>query len=205
MSSLYTNSSFRDPKRQIRLLRLHTQKNDAEIVCSLEVHDFDDTCPKYVAISYTWGDVAPTVSIRVNNMTIRVRLLCWHALWQMQYHAKGQEITLWIDSVCINQDDNAEKNAQVAMMGRIYQSAASVASCLGPGNQLGEASAALRDERKENFSRTLELLEQMPYFDRIWIKQEIVLARELQLYCGLDSMPWQDVNEMLQPRSNPER
>ncbi|RDW56510.1 hypothetical protein BP5796_13151 [Coleophoma crateriformis] len=42
---------------------------------------------------------------------------------------------IWIDALCVNQNDNDEKARQVAMMGRIYQSAKSVIVWLGRERQ----------------------------------------------------------------------
>lgn len=39
---------------------------------------------------------------------------------------KSGELRLWIDAICINQDDLSERNAQVSVMGRIHQDASSV-------------------------------------------------------------------------------
>ena len=43
--------------------------------------------------------------------------------------------TLWIDAICINQDDMAERNAQVAMMADIYDRAMNVCVWLGEGDE----------------------------------------------------------------------
>ncbi|KAF5541755.1 heterokaryon incompatibility 6 OR allele [Fusarium mexicanum] len=43
----------------------------------------------------------------------------------------GRGVSLWIDAICINQDDIAERNSQVAMMSQIYGSARCVVAWLG--------------------------------------------------------------------------
>jgi hypothetical protein len=43
-----------------------------------------------------------------------------------------EDVTLWIDQICINQEDNAEKESQVGLMGRVYSSASQVIVWLGP-------------------------------------------------------------------------
>ncbi len=40
---------------------------------------------------------------------------------------------IWIDAICINQNDNFEKASQVRLMGRIYEHAMGV-TWLGPGS-----------------------------------------------------------------------
>jgi hypothetical protein len=44
---------------------------------------------------------------------------------------QSQPRYLWIDALCINQDDDYERSAQVAIMGRIYQTARRVISWIG--------------------------------------------------------------------------
>ncbi|KAF5131153.1 Heterokaryon incompatibility protein 6, OR allele [Metarhizium anisopliae] len=41
---------------------------------------------------------------------------------------------IWADTICINQEDVAEKSAQVAMMDRIYSNAMYTLACLGPSD-----------------------------------------------------------------------
>lgn len=52
---------------------------------------------------------------------------------------------IWIDRICINQDDSAEVASQIMMMGRIYQSCVSVIAWLGiAGLETGLAFEGLR-------------------------------------------------------------
>lgn len=217
MSILYNDVPLDQPKQQIRLLRLVSgdAHNDQAAEYSLEAFQFDVNCPEYIAISYTWGDVAPNLPITVNGQVLPIRLNCWYAVWQMSLHNPGWRV--WIDSICINQSNNEEKNAQVAMMGSIYQRANHVASCLGQGDVLRWAREALKyttvnepsysdgkanaasgvhtDKVEEHdrdpsglISRVRQCLELNPYFDRIWIKQEVILARQVMLCAGTDTM-----------------
>ncbi len=57
--------------------------------------------------------------------------------------ALASEVLLWADGICINQADVPEKNVQVAMMRRIYESARKVVVWLGPPDSAVEA--ALRE------------------------------------------------------------
>jgi hypothetical protein len=42
-----------------------------------------------------------------------------------------EALTIWIDAICINQDDNLERSAQVQIMGSIYQTAKRLRIWLG--------------------------------------------------------------------------
>jgi len=47
----------------------------------------------------------------------------------------NQEIPIFVDQICINQADKAERSSQVMLMGHIYRMAASVLAWLGPSTQ----------------------------------------------------------------------
>jgi hypothetical protein len=54
----------------------------------------------------------------------------------MHHHFRPEEHAFWIDSMGMDPVDNAEKSAQVAMMGKIYENAALVAACIGTSDVL---------------------------------------------------------------------
>ncbi|KAF2461212.1 heterokaryon incompatibility, partial [Lineolata rhizophorae] len=85
--------------------------------------------PKYEALSYTWGDALDRHSIACEGKTIRVTANLLSAL----QHLRQPDVTriLWVDAVCINQGNIAERDAQVRMMGDIYRMAARVLVWLG--------------------------------------------------------------------------
>ncbi|EMR88686.1 putative ankyrin and het domain protein [Botrytis cinerea BcDW1] len=202
MSSPYADIPLLRPDKQVRLLRLEQSSSDSDYYCfSLTVHDFCDDVyhPKYIAISYTWGDFVPEMTIIVNGKRMRVRFNCWYALWQMRHH--GFTDYLWIDSLCINQDNNEEKNFQVAIMGSIYESALWVASCIGTGDTIGAIQPPSATDGGEEAKIAREKLrgrfDQIPYFDRVWIKQEIILARDITLFYGLNRVSWEDFSMLM--------
>jgi hypothetical protein len=86
--------------------------------------------PAYIALSYTWGDTAHRVGILVNGATIMVTKNLEAALRHVRLQDKP--LTLWIDALCINQSDEAEKNEQLEQMRQIYVQALSVVAWLGP-------------------------------------------------------------------------
>ncbi|ESZ92040.1 hypothetical protein SBOR_7570 [Sclerotinia borealis F-4128] len=206
MSSLYADLPLLQPDKQIRLLRLEQSSSDCDDYnFSLAVHDFhDDARPSYIAISYTWGDAVPLLSIIVNGNKIRVQFNCWYALWQMRHH--GFTDYLWIDSLCINQDNDEEKNFQVAIMGSIYECALWVASCLGTGETIGAIQSALASNDNEALIARVKLRErfdQIPYFDRIWIKQEIILAHAITIFYGVEKISWEDFTLLINAGEDP--
>ncbi|KAJ2971155.1 hypothetical protein NUW58_g9496 [Xylaria curta] len=86
--------------------------------------------PSYVAISYVWGDESETSTISINGADVQVRTNLVQALASIR--AFNHETYIWVDSVCINQEDKAEKAYMVAYMAPIFACASFVYAFLGP-------------------------------------------------------------------------
>lgn len=92
--------------------------------------------PKYEALSYTWGSsdnpqtvhVDDSLSHQPTTLLIGQNLAC--AIRHLRYSDRPR--TLWVDAICINQDDIQERGNQVACMGHIYSLASRVIAWLGP-------------------------------------------------------------------------
>jgi hypothetical protein len=83
----------------------------------------------YDALSYEWGAPEPKFSIGVGNGCIQVTKNCYEALIKLRHLARKR--ILWIDAICIDQEDEKDKSHQVAMMADIYSKADRVIVWLG--------------------------------------------------------------------------
>jgi len=135
-----TRVAFHDPATQIRLLHLDPSSTDDNISATLDVWD-KDSAPSYNAISYVCGTSPARNGITVNDQTVLVRDNCFEALQQTNLHFPGCYV--WVDAICINKNDLAEKSAQVAIMGMIYVKAAHVLACIGPTDSFFQSIRAL--------------------------------------------------------------
>ncbi|EXA46662.1 hypothetical protein FOVG_04007 [Fusarium oxysporum f. sp. pisi HDV247] len=129
----FKHQPLADPANQIRLLEVISLP-DMPMELSLSVHEITKDSD-YYAISYTWGDSCFTKEIIINGRPMMVTENCHYALTQVRDRypsLHGTSIFIWIDSICINQNDNDEKSDQVAMMGNIYTRASKVLACIGP-------------------------------------------------------------------------
>ena len=79
--------------------------------------------PKYEALSYVWGDKKPLLEILVNESYFNITGNLWFALLQLRQRSRAGPNRFWIDAICINQNDDAERSAQVSQMRRIYNTA----------------------------------------------------------------------------------
>ncbi|KAK7225101.1 hypothetical protein V2G26_013104 [Clonostachys chloroleuca] len=129
-SSLYANLKISG--RQIRLLTILS--TEPEISCRLEVAELKGEL-SFNALSYVWGDPRVTKAILVNGHRILVTINLVSALEYAPYHLrKSKHATskkLWVDAICINQEDIAEKSRQVSLMKHIYSQSDIVLCWLG--------------------------------------------------------------------------
>jgi len=144
--------------KEIRLLLLHAGQGEDQIQCSLRVVSLHDG-PKFEALSYVWGEKDPTDNTRINldgqSFSITPNL---HAALKRLRQTSSQR-TLWVDAVCINQGDNAEKSVQVAMMSDIYARTSGAILWLGeePELPVPTVSLAQRQELDAVLAQTEQL------------------------------------------------
>ncbi|KAF5654950.1 cytochrome P450 monooxygenase cytochrome P450 monooxygenase [Fusarium sp. NRRL 25303] len=152
-SSLYDNLKISGA--QIRLLTITS--TTPVISCEMDVTELHDQLP-FNVLSYVWGDPKVTEIILVNGheypvtTSLASALRCVPQHLSQSKHAAGQK--LWVDAICINQVDNAEKSHQVAKMGEIYSQSALVLCWLGPlSDPIGAAIDVVQITAFERFSR----------------------------------------------------
>lgn len=114
---------------QIRLLSLEPAKErSAPLVCSLSKISLNSP-PPFEALLYTWGAFGDDAVI-LHSIPFKVTANLDSALRDIRHEISDR--TLWIDAVCINQDDVLERNHQVTKMRQVYQAASKVVVWLGP-------------------------------------------------------------------------
>lgn len=165
------------------------------------------TFHQYEALSYTWGAATPpadSIQILANSeeLYISIHANLSTALRRLRHESKAT--FWWIDALCINQADLAEKNIQLPLMPQIYEGASRVAVWLGPEYEnSGSAIQFLQDSlsaidfdaflqeptRKEAFVGVVHLMKR-PWFTRRWVIQEISCSQAAHVYCGAAQMPW---------------
>ncbi|KAF9883668.1 hypothetical protein FE257_003102 [Aspergillus nanangensis] len=117
-------------KKEIRVITITPEKHpEKPLRCSLQIVSLNEH-PKFEALSYVWGDVVATTEISVENLPFNVTTNLAAALRSLRHLKKPR--TLWIDFICIDQENTKEKNKQLPLMGRIYQDAIAVVAWLGP-------------------------------------------------------------------------
>jgi hypothetical protein len=119
-----------DPDRhEIRIVELLPGLKDQPIECLLSIASLDDA-PMYNALSYAWGSPIKEKSIQLNQIEFKITPNLETALLHLREEEKIQK--LWIDAICINQNDLEEKEHQIQLMSKIYPEAQTVLCWLGP-------------------------------------------------------------------------
>ncbi|PMD21736.1 HET-domain-containing protein, partial [Hyaloscypha hepaticicola] len=184
------------------------------------------TKPIYQALSYEWkhGSTEGPI-IYMNGLPHMVRHNLHQALLRFRLTEHSSEDVgvlrteapryLWVDALCIDQNNIGERNHQVQLMGHIYRNATDVLVWLGsyysdyPGiewvfstlkrlpnlHTIEPGSNILSGFGYSGFSsfhvhKYLLAWFKGSYWRRMWIVQEVQLARNLHIYSGRAHMPW---------------
>lgn len=153
MDKPYQYSPFDPKQRQIRLITLEPGAWQDPIYCSINIISFDGQ-PTYDALSYVWGNPKNRKPIQLNDHSFVVTENLWIVLRRLRDHAMRR--VLWVDAICINQDNNEEKSQQVSMMREIYSGCQNAIVWLGEDPDVGET-----ESKSMTASRVCEMLEML--------------------------------------------
>jgi len=141
---------------EFRLIQFEKTRTDG--IVRFRIHHASLTSPPdYVALSYTWGkpfdelpdewsDPTATYVVFADGAPLSVQLNLEAALERFQTELSSTDLFLWVDAICINQKDVAERNYQVTLMCDIYGKCLRTLVWLGPGvNDSDHGLAILRE------------------------------------------------------------
>ena len=227
MEQSLNNFSYQPLKgeSEIRILRLLPGTFDDEIHCHLKHMDLDDPLD-YIALSYVWGDPKATKPIRIGygstEITERGQTSRQLRLFQVTTNLEAvlrhiryqdHERILWIDAICIDQNDNEDRSAQVQKMGRVYSTASEVFVWLGRLLEENEADFGILPDHmrvtwkllrgangklpvefgwsKNVLLTALKAICCRSWFERVWVLQEHILASSTAtIMAGLENVPF---------------
>ncbi|KAF2677497.1 HET-domain-containing protein [Lentithecium fluviatile CBS 122367] len=173
----------------------------------------------YVAVSYTWGSVTQKGSIildgRLHSVpkTVELALRSWRAQFGKAKAAKRGICLVWLDYLCIDQEDMDDKARQLLRMQTIYRLSYTVVIHLGADSDKSNLAIDLINKIAWNYNQgfdynrflvrsaathsdgsrfaekksyaALRKLFGRPYWRRLWIIQELSMASDLSLViCG---------------------
>jgi hypothetical protein len=185
--------------RHIRLLQLGRKSLFSKPSCKLIEVPLDNA-PDFEAISYTWGGKDPDIPVEVDGH----QMLVTSAVDELLFYWRSTFTSnlFWIDAICIIQKDTDEKKHQIAMMADIYRRASRVIVWLGAAesrkdthlvrkmistlyypeyfNSTNALLQYLFDNEEEAFVAMGKLLRH-PWFERIWIDQEVAVGETVHV------------------------
>lgn len=177
---------------RIRVLTVHPGGLKDDIVGDLAVFNISPPSD-YNAISYSWadenGDDSKSSEIYLGAMRVPLRVTrnCASALRRIRNPRHA--VRVWVDAVCIDQNNVQERNHQVNLMRKIYTQAATTYVYLGESDDQS-------DELLQNLAggdwaqpHLLENLLRRRYFSRLWVLQEVTLSKHVVVICGATKVP----------------
>lgn len=201
----------RQPVKQTNPTRLICVKNGVRLVQNAE------TTVRYVCLSHCWGGITPVQTLS-SNVDKHFQSIPWSSL-PLTFQDTIQLIRaldidyLWIDSLCIIQDDHMDWRREAARMAEIYQNAYLVVSATSSENAHGGLFRSVDssfkptaldidgcDEKvyfQKSFSHISSFMDRrlnnptnLPTLTRAWILQERLLASRV-LHFGPQELMWE--------------
>ncbi|KAH6675733.1 heterokaryon incompatibility protein-domain-containing protein [Halenospora varia] len=205
----------------VRLLRVTRGSDGTSIIGHLDTFLLDSpNCPPFKTIAY-WGTTHhPTpITLNAHPFPVFTSLYPYLELITSPTYLQSQDPTHppqyhWIDSICINQRSPTEGSPQVSLMKRIYQQALTVHIYLGPSTLTSKTSLCfirflafkmhewkkgdkrfqrIRSPRFAHRWKALDELLLHLWWQRVWMLQEFIVATECSLWCGEQSVTWQEL------------
>ena len=202
------------PNDCIRLLTFAAPSTyPGALTCTINTFPLDNP-PSFDALSYTWGAPSKTETILCNGHEMKIRANLHEAIQTIFSPPISLDLPIWIDAICINQEDDEEKGHQVHRMGDVYRRASKVVVWLGPAendsdlamqslsglserlSSIPHGSAVsyfeeygLPDENSPVWHAVGHLFRRQ-WFGRLWTFQEAVLAAKLIAVAGQKMADW---------------
>jgi len=143
----------------------------------------------YMCLSYAWGDPQNHRTIRVNGKSFKVR----RSLWKFLNIARHTlyDTFLWIDALCIDQENTSERNHQVQQMGRIYSGAETVLTWLGDDTEIESILRVVNQAQRQS-----ELAYDWDRPTKLWNTRARSLTRD---HPSLATEPTSPISSAIQP------
>jgi hypothetical protein len=179
----YQYSQLPQKPNLIRLLLLLPSNDEPEnLRCGLfeyTIQEAEGGSHPYEALSYVWGSGGNPRSIIIDNQKLAVTENLYKALLRLRDRKITR--TIWVDAICINQEDEIEKGLQIQFMAAIFAKASRVIVWLGEAQD--DSDRALDSIRTacemsvlpsdaEPLEQAVPHLLKRPWFSRIWVRRK---------------------------------
>ena len=202
------------PGNSIRLLQFMSI-GSGSLEVKLQQYELDEGT-KFEALSYEWGHTGERETIKVDGKHLEIPRSLFLFLQSLNLTQTNSQTLYFADAICIDQQNFKERGLQVQLMGQVY----SIAQCVhiwlgseraGVGLLLKFCKVMKRDANenviRQQFEQTfgehneaafqeaVQAFSTCNYWKRLWVIQEVLLARELLVHCGKYSVAWHPLYE----------
>jgi hypothetical protein len=217
----YQYGNLHTSKPIIRLLQINPGTAVDPLICRLREVDLSSKHPRYEAVSYAWGDGIRETPIICDAKVLKITESLYGALCRIRLSTVPRYV--WVDAICINQDNGEERSHQVSLMLKIYQKATQTLVWLGEDSERdafcafslicvlvnthsrsspvaefinrGETVLPSGEELllMSSWIKLFDSLANMymrPWFWRLWVVQEIVVAKSATIMWGQAEISW---------------
>jgi hypothetical protein len=221
----YQHRTLSEPSAWIRLLEiLPAVDSDTMIRCRLFDAELSDA-PPYAALSYAWGASHDRAAIVIEGHAFLIVESQLILLRSMRSRSEDLNPAIWLDALCIDQQNFEEKSAQVSIMGDIFAQAREVVVGLSDGDESDDRGvhlladlasstssltrsdrteeavnlakeAVLRIDRSGGWEDILRIF-QNAWWTRRWMIQEIVLGIKAVVLFGSMSFNFNIVEQVM--------
>ncbi|SMY18821.1 unnamed protein product [Zymoseptoria tritici ST99CH_1A5] len=171
--------------------------------------------PRFNALSYCCGTGPPSIQVLLHGNDTWITTNLASGLRQLRANDVNDAVVVmpvWVDALCISQDDEEEQSQQVLLMREVYGQAAEVKVWLGDADDATELAITslhlfiLREWAGGDISSIISRIDpailvgepvaavaslfRRRYWTRRWILQEQLLAKNMRLYCGRWNVSW---------------
>ena len=161
----------------IRVLQLYPRlSSDAVISGTLILRRLYEREPQYTSLSYSWGrnsdgDASLSRTVLIDGYEFPIAENLHDFLLLVTGGSSTAETPpLWIDALCIDQEDVQERSKQVAIMASIYQNASDLIIWLGHGTNDSEDREAM------------DALELIPRVQDWLISKSVDIPEQIMIY-----------------------
>ncbi|KAF1977940.1 hypothetical protein BU23DRAFT_564787 [Bimuria novae-zelandiae CBS 107.79] len=104
--------------KEIRLLEIALGDFDDDMIMRLRIERLDENETDFKTLSYAWGREKCPRKAFMNGHAVSIGRNLDCALRDLRHNIAGHSV--WVDALCINQDNVLERNEQVQLMREIY-------------------------------------------------------------------------------------
>jgi hypothetical protein len=212
------------PASNVRLLHLYPGSGDDRITISFLSYPADNITEEYQALSYTWGKPCSGHKVYCGEKVLLVTCNLWLALrrlrhetqvrtlwidalcidqkniserncqvWMMRdVYQKAREVIVWLG------EETSHTGSAFALLQRLASALETATSSASPAPRLTGWKEFLRAHNLPGLDspswKALDALFWRPWYYRMWIVQEVALAKSILVRCGQHSTTWQDLD-----------